>query len=281
MPGRVTIAAGDIVPGSNPTQYYLPGTTEVMTPEQQAQFVYNGLILDPSELDFAWREGSTVTFTSNPSISFPVSYPAATPEDCAVARQSDVQIEKTASVERTEPGKSFTYDLAVANVSDDSAADGVVVTDAIPADIRVTDVTWTGKGDASVFPNWNSCQVTGQGAGGFGGTLTCELFGPLQPVGSVDGGASAAPTITLAATVSPTAKGGVITNVGVVDSYTFGDPDDAGRDQDDAIVLLSGLPVTGGGTMLPLAILALLALVGGVGVLTVIRRRKGESPPVL
>lgn len=280
-PGWRAIGVGDIVPGSNPTQYYLPGTTEVMTPEQQDQFVYNGLILDPSELDFAWREGSTVTFTSNPSISFPVGYPAATPEDCAVARQSDVQIEKTASVERTEPGKSFTYDLAVANVSDDSAADGVAVTDAIPADIRVTDVTWTGKGDASVFPNWNSCQVTGQGAGGFGGTLTCELFGPLQPVGSVNGGASAAPTITLAATVSPTAKGGVITNVGVVDYYTFGDPDDAGRDQDDAIVLLSGLPVTGGGTMLPLAILALLALVGGVGVLTVMRRRKGESQPVL
>ena len=43
--------------------------------------------------------------------------------------------------------------------------------------------------------------VDGQDAGGFGGTLTCDLFGPLQPINSDNGGASAAPTITLAATV--------------------------------------------------------------------------------
>ena len=280
-PGWRAIVRSDIVPGSAPTQYYLPGTSDIMTPEQQAMYVYNGLILDPSQLDFAWRGPSTVTFSVNPTISFQVSYPTSTPEDCAVARNTEVQIDKTASVERTEPGKSFRYDLAVQNVSDDSAADGVVVTDAIPADLRITDVRWTGKGDADAFPNWSSCQVTGQGAGGYGGTLRCELFGPLQPMGSDNGGASAAPTITLAATVNPAAKGSVITNTAVVDYYTFGNPEDSGRDQDDAVVLLSALPVTGSATVLPLAILALLALVGGVGVLVVARRRKGESTPVL
>lgn len=280
-PGWRAIVQSDIVPGSNPTQYYLPGTSDVMTPEQQEQFVYNGLILDPSELDFAWREGSTVTFSVNPELVFETSYPDATPEDCSVARQTEVQIEKTASVEKTEPGTSFTYDLAVANVSDDSAADGVVVTDAIPADLKITDVSWTGKGDANAFPNWTTCEVTGQTAGGYGGTLECVLFGPLQPVGTPAGGTSAAPTITLTAYVNPAAKGNVINNIGVVDYYTFGDPEDSGRDQDDATVLLSALPATGGESVLPIAIIAIVALAGGLGALIVVRRRRGESRPVL
>ena len=59
-----------------------------MTPQQQAEFVYNGLILDPSELDFAWREPSTVTFSVNPELVFQTAYPTALPEECAVARHT-------------------------------------------------------------------------------------------------------------------------------------------------------------------------------------------------
>ncbi|MFE5407345.1 VWA domain-containing protein [Microbacterium sp. NPDC056569] len=279
-PGWRAIEVTDIVPGSNPTQYYLPGTNVVMTPAQQDEFVFNGLILDPSELDFAWRGNTEVTLSVNPSQTFSTSYPPATPE-CFVARHTEVQIEKTASVEKTEPGKSFSYTLDVANVSDDAAAEGVVVTDAIPADIKITAVNWTGKGDANTFPNWQSCEVTGQNGAGYGGTLTCVLFGPLQPIDSDNGGASVAPRITLSATVNPASKANTITNVAVVDYHTFGDPDDPGRDSDDATVLLSSLPATGGSPMLPLILLGLVVMLTGAAVVAVSRRRRGEAKPTL
>jgi len=277
-PGWRPIELADIVPGSSPTQYYYPGTTDIIPAEDQANYIFNGLILDDSELDYAWRLGSTITFSVNPELVFSTEYPDAT-AGCAVARHSDVQIEKTASVEKTDPGASFTYTLAVANVSDDSAADGVVVTDAIPAGLKITDVSWPGKGDATAFPSWSSCAVSGQDGSGYGGTLTCTLNGPLQPQGAE--GVSAAPTITLSATVTPTSTSSSITNVAVVDYYTFGNPDDPGRDADDAIVLLSALPATGGELSPLLILLGLLALLGGTTVLVVTRRRRGEAKPTL
>ncbi|KRA25640.1 hypothetical protein ASD65_15350 [Microbacterium sp. Root61] len=275
-PGWRALQASDYAPGGG---YYIPGTTDVMTPTDEEEMIFNGLILDPSELDYAWRDTTTVVLSVNPSMTFTVEYPDATPE-CFVARHTEVQIEKTASVEKTDPGKSFTYTLAAANVSDDSAADGVVVTDTIPADLKITDVSWTGKGDANVFPNWSTCAVSGQNGAGYGGTLTCELFGPLQPAGS-GLGASAAPTITLSATVNASSKASVITNVGVVDYYTFGDPTDTGRDADDAVVLLSGLPATGGSALTPLILLGFLALLGGTATIVMIRRRRGSTKPQL
>lgn len=272
-PGWRPLVAGDLVPGSNPTQYYLPGTSTVMTPAQQAEYVYNGLIVDPSTLDFAWREPSTVTFSVNPSLSTTVSYPPAS-EDCYQARHSTVEIEKTASTQKAMPGDPFSYTLAVANTSDDSAADGVVVTDAIPSTVKVNDITWPGKGDASVFPNWNACTITGQDASGYGGQLTCTLFGPLQPAGQ---SGSSAPTITLHAMISKSAPVGAITNVGVVDYYTFGDPEDSGRDADDAVILVSLLPATGGTSALWVLWTALAAVVVGTGVVLVVTRRRREA----
>ncbi|WP_318354384.1 MULTISPECIES: VWA domain-containing protein [Microbacterium] len=279
-PGWRAIEGSDIVAGSSPTQYYLPGTDVVMTPAQQADYVFNGLILDPSELDFAWRGVTDITFTVNPELQFSTAYPPATPE-CFVARHTEVQIDKAASVQRTEPGKSFSYTLDVANVSSDSAAEGVVVTDTIPADIRITAVNWPGKGDADAFPNWQSCEVTGQNGEGYGGTLRCVLFGPLQPIGSDNGGASTAPRITLSATVNPSSTANTVTNVAVVDYHTFGNPEDPGRDSDDATVLLSALPATGSGPVLPLLMLGFLALLAGVTALVVTRRRRGEARPTL
>ncbi|GAA1982345.1 hypothetical protein [Microbacterium pumilum] len=278
-PGWRAIELTDIVPGSNPVNYYIPGTSDEMTATDRLNLVYNGLILDPSELDYAWRFDSTVTLSVNPSLTFEVSYPSATP-DCAQARHSTVEIEKTASVEKTDPGKSFSYTLAVENVSDDSAAEGVVVTDPIPADLKITDVSWVGDDDPATFPNWTTCEVTGKNASGYGGTLTCELLGPLQPAGSVLGPTSA-PTITLVATVNPSSKASVITNVGYVDYYTFGDPSDFGTDKDDATVTLSSLPPTGGGPVLPLVIFGILALLAGVTALVVRRRRRNQAPPTL
>ena len=37
-------------------------------------------------------------------------------------------------------------------MSDDSSAEGVVVTDEIPDDLKITDVSWPGEGDATVVP---------------------------------------------------------------------------------------------------------------------------------
>lgn len=271
-PGWRPIVASDVVPGSLPNQYYFPGTATVMTPAEQAQNVFNGLILDPSEIDFGWREPTTVTFTVNPELTFDaVVYPVAT-EDCYVARHTEVQIEKTASVETTKAGQPFTYTLEVANVSDDSAADGVVVTDEIPSMLKVTDISWPGKGDASVFPNWQTCEVTGS-SGGYGGLLTCELFGPLQPT-TVDG-PSAAPTITLSVTSKSSTTATTITNVAMVDYHTFGDPEDTGHDEDDAVVKLKGgeLAFTGSDAGLLLGG-ALLAVLAGTGLVLGSRKRR-------
>ncbi len=268
-PGWRTITSADMT--ADGTGYYLPGTSTVMTAEQQAEFVFNGKILDPSEIDFAWRGLTTVNVSVNPEQSFTVAYPPAI-DDCAAERHAEVEIEKTASVKRTDPGKSFTYDISVKNVSDVAAADGVVVTDQIPAQLKVTDVTWTGKGNDSVFANWASCTISGQDANGYGGLLTCKLRGPLQPTSTTDG-AWAAPTITLAVTVNPEAKPALVKNTAVVDYHTFGNPEDAGQDDDSVTVSISMLPPTGlvisGGLM---GLVGLL-LVGGA----LLMRRKREE----
>ena len=94
-------------------------------------------------------------------------------------------------------------------------------------------------------------------------------------------GPTSPPTITLAATVNPSSSASVITNVGVVDYYTFGDPGDPGRDADDATVTLSSLPPTGGGPVLPLVIFGILAMLAGATALVVRRRRRSEAPPTL
>lgn len=254
-------------------RYLDPQTHLVMSEATIQDKIFNGLIFDNAELDYAWRFDSTVTISVNPELEFSTAYPPATPE-CFSARHTELDIQKAASVEKTDPGKSFTYTIDVSNVSDDSAASDVVVTDVIPDDIKITDVSWVGEGDSTAFPTWTSCDVTGEDASGYGGTLVCNLFGPLQPIGAE--GTSAAPQITLTATVDPASIASAITNVAVVDYHTFGDPEDPGRDVDDATVLLSGLPVTGGTPAWPLVMLGFLALLAGVAGVVVSRRRKGE-----
>ncbi|TXK06297.1 VWA domain-containing protein [Microbacterium mitrae] len=273
-PGWRVLQASDYAPGGG---YYIPGTAIVMTAEEEAMWVFNGLILDPSELDYAWRLETTVVFSVNPELTFSATYPQALP-DCAVARHSEVVVEKTASVEKAMPGDTISYTIAAENVSDDSAAEGVIITDEIPATLKVTDISWPGEGDATVFPNWESCDIAGANAQGYGGTITCTLFGPLQPAG-LEGGVSAAPTLTVKATVSASAPAGQITNVAIVDYHTFGDPEDSGRDSDDAVVTIGAankpLPATGGPVNGAWVILGLLGVLGG-SLLLINRRRRGE-----
>lgn len=271
-PGWRPLQATDYAPGGG---FYIPGTTTVMDPAQEAEMVFNGLILDPTELDYAWRGATTVEFSVNPELSVEVEYPAANPK-CAVERHADVQIEKTASLDRTYPGTPFTYTLEVQNVSEVAAADGVVVTDAIPAEIKVTDITWPGKGDATAFPNWESCTVTGQDGAGYGGTLECVLFGPLQPAGAFEDASSSAPTITLAVVTDATTQSVKVTNVAAVDACTFGDPEDCTHDEDDAVVYLWKLPFTGQELATGALAIGLLALIAGLLIIgaAVIRRRR-------
>ena len=179
-PGWRAIELTDLAPGGG---YINPATGLVMTPAEQALYVYNGLIVDPSELDFAWRLNTQITFTVNPTLVFQAAYPPATPE-CFQARHTTVEVVKTASVQKSDPGKSLTYTLAVANTAPTVRLRVSVITDTIPSSLKITDVSWPGKGDSSAFPNWESCAVTGQDAGGYGGTLKCVLFGPLQPMNS-------------------------------------------------------------------------------------------------
>ncbi len=287
-PGWRVLEAADYGPNGG---YINPGDGLEYAPADAGFFVFNGLILDPSELDFAWRGQSTVTFEVNPTLTFTVEYPTETGA-CVQARHSDVQIEKTASADRIDRGGEFTYDIAVENMSADSAAEAVVVTDEIPADIQITDITWPGEGDDTVFPNWESCEVTGQDSAGYGGTLECVLFGPLQPQG-VEEGESAAPTITLAAMHDPLSARTSIENIAAVDYHTFGDPEDTGHDEDNAIVTVptlvspeepeepeEPLPATGGTIPWALALFGILALVFGT-TLVVTRRRRGEPKPTL
>ncbi|MGK2852564.1 MAG: hypothetical protein ACSLE3_00410, partial [Microbacteriaceae bacterium] len=97
------------------------------------------------------------------------------------------------------PGSNFYYLLEVANVGDGGLS-GTVITDEIPAGIRVDEIVTDPAGET---PYW-TCDVEGEDADGFGGTLTCELSEPLAP-------GSDAPAIRLNVTImsgEPATDGG-------------------------------------------------------------------------
>lgn len=230
--------------------------------------VYNGMVLDTSDPGYAWRLGTTVTLSVNPTLTISAPYPPPN-ANCAVPRSADLIIDKTASVQRTAPGASFSYQLAVTNLAVDSVADPTVVTDVIPAGIRVDQI----RTSDTAFPRWRDCAVSGKDAQGYGGTLQCTLLGPLAM-------GTSAPPITLAVTVHPDTKATSIVNTAEVcwgpaaDGLPFQACDD-----DRATVALSGLPVTGaadaGGTLS----LAVIALLGGTLLMVVaaLRRRSRHA----
>ena len=66
---------------------------------------------------FAYRHPMTVTFEMNPAETVTVDYPGVTPAGCAVPREPNLEITKTASVSSVMPGQTFNYDINVKNVS--------------------------------------------------------------------------------------------------------------------------------------------------------------------
>ena len=73
-----------------------------MTPAEREQNIFNGLILDPGDARLRMAHPTPVTFSVNPEMTFTVEYPPATPE-CFAARHTELQIEKTASVDGPIP----------------------------------------------------------------------------------------------------------------------------------------------------------------------------------
>ncbi|MEN0086011.1 MAG: DUF5979 domain-containing protein [Leifsonia sp.] len=174
--------------------------------------VFEGLVYDPSTVaSDAWRYPSVVTIRVNPTETYTVVYPPAVTA-CAVARVAQLGIVKTASTPLTHPGGSFGYTLQVDDLGL-GAADPVTLTDPIPADLRVDSIAT----DATAFPRWQGCAVTGADGDGFGGTLTCTLLGPLSA------SAPSAPDVNLKVTVRSGTTASSISNTASVCSRHQGD----------------------------------------------------------
>ena len=94
---------------------------------------------------------------------------------------------------------------------------------------------WTPT-DSEAFPRWNNCEVTGEDSRGYGGTLTCDLFGPLSY-------GEAMPTITLDVQVDPRTTATSITNEATINWTNFDNAEDTGSESDDDTVTLPD-PVT-------------------------------------
>ncbi|WP_350347367.1 DUF5979 domain-containing protein [Agromyces sp. G08B096] len=230
------------------------------------------LILDENVATYPWRDmenPATITFEVNPSQSVLAVYPQALPT-CAIDRPPLLEIEKTSSVTSAKPGSSFEYTLQVRSTGI-GAAEPVTLIDEIPADLRVDAITTAG---APAFPRWEGCEVTGRGAGGYGGTLRCELLGVLGP------NITEAPPVTLDVTLRPTSRATSLTNTGEV---CYGNPDVP----DDGIVCAESsvritvpqpLAVTGanaGGLLA--AALGVLGLGAILGALAISRRRREQQ----
>ncbi|TGO04929.1 LPXTG cell wall anchor domain-containing protein [Serinibacter arcticus] len=232
-----------------------------------------GLVRDTAEADSAWFGATTVTFSVNPQVVLTATYPQV--PACPMDQHPAIALTKTASVEQVAPGGSFNYAIDVSN-SGLGAATPLVLSDPIPASLKVTGITTSTEG----FPAWHDCTVTGKNAAGYGGTLTCSLFGPLV------GGASA-PTVTVAVTVDPRATGTSIVNTATA-TWTNADvPSEHGTATgSDTVTLTHGaVPASRPGRHLPstgapgldAALLAAAGLLLLGGVLVWRRRRGGAS----
>ncbi len=222
--------------------------------------VYGTAIADASLPSFAYRLPMTVTFEMNPSVTATVTYPGQTPAGCAVPREPDLQITKTASVSTAAPGQAFDYTIDVRNVSTLGVAYPVTLSDPIPASVKVTGITI----EATGLPHWQNCAITGSDAAGFGGTLNCELSGAL-------GVSASAPQVTLSV-VAASALTGSISNTATTCWLNPSLPAQAQQCASDTVVVSvpappPPLPNTG----VPAAqmgLMALLLMLGGGLLLT-------------
>ncbi|WP_368259250.1 hypothetical protein, partial [Blautia wexlerae] len=153
--------------------------------------IYGTQIRDTSLASEAYRNAMTVTFEMNPQAVATVDYPAVTPAGCAVPRDPDLHVVKTADRSTIKPGEAFSYAIDVRNDSTLGVAYPVTLSDPIPPQVKVTAIDTAESG----FPHWQDCAIVGSDADGYGGTLTCDLSAAL-------GVSSSAPPITLSAVSS-------------------------------------------------------------------------------
>lgn len=239
--------------------------------------IFENMVFDETLDNALYRETMTVEFAVNPSSTLTVEYPPAA-SDCAVERDPDLIIEKSASVTQVKAGDSFDYTLEVAN-QDLGAASDVVLTDEIPANLKVNGIDTS----ADEFPRWTDCEVTGKDSSGYGGTLECNLNGVL-------GRDKVAPPVVLDVSTSSTISNGeAIINTGEVCWDDADKPDEGTVCAEDAVVvvvsgmtvpappkapLTPSLPTTGADTAGILGAMALLMLIGSAFIVGSRRRRR-------
>src|SRR5690606_20962038 len=133
------------------------------------------------------------------------------------------------------------------------AARDVVVTDAVPAELKVEEVR-TAKPESRQHMAWGECTVAGEDDRGYGGTVTCELAGVLA-------GGQSAPAITIVTTVDAEVEW----------ISTDGDEEGGIADDDAAVAVISDedLAVTGAELWRLLGIAVVLLIAGGVLVVVV------------
>lgn len=237
------------------------------------------LVLDPDYHTYVFRNPLRVEFVINPTAIIDALYPPADP-DCAVDRDADIKLDKTASEEQIVPGQEFTYELAATNEGMGSLKD-VKIGDEIPADIEITDISF----DKEAFPTWENCAITGD-KNGYGGILECELNGYAPPE-------NALPVLTLTAKLSPDSTADEIVNSAAVCGFAVDTEDDVllcGEDEVTTTVIRTinppeepgieenpptELPQTGANPMLPLWALTLVLV--GVGFQLTNRRRSDKA----
>ncbi|MBU5421659.1 DUF11 domain-containing protein [Cellulomonas hominis] len=143
---------------------------------------------------------------------------------------TDVTVRK--DVDATEPvqgGDTLTYTLTAATTGT-VAAEDVELTDVVPAELAVTGVDPAG-GD----PAW-TCDVTGQDARGYGGTVHCVLADDLLP-------GATAPAVVVTATVDPLVAVDTIVNTATVGASNE-DPGLTADDSDSATTPVRWIAVT-------------------------------------
>jgi len=230
---------------------------------------WENLVLDPAAYGYGLRSGAQVTLAINPHTTIAVQYPPATPS-CAETpdgRDSDIWFTKKALVSSIDAGKPFDYRMTMGNAGL-GAVDNVILVDNLPSTLKILSVA--PQTAAAGSAQWVSCDITGRGRNGYGGTVTCELDRPL-------GYQQVTPDVLLTAELNPAAPAGAIVNTAGVTARDT--PHLGGRGggagplptlarQDSAMVLSAGrLAFTGSQVGVALQLGALLLLLGGILVL--------------
>ncbi|WP_430869254.1 hypothetical protein [Demequina aurantiaca] len=231
--------------------------------------VWQNQIADPTLATYPLREGALVTVTVNAQTTVVHDFPPMSSETpgCETPRPVLLDIDKSIDSSTAIRGESVTYTLAVTNTGY-GATDGVVLTDPIASNLRVTDVSPELSTDPTVA-NWRECTVTGTDSDGFGGVVTCELDGWF-------GYGQTAPDVLITAQTLDEGGPRVTTNVATVtwtDPYSPATPTQSLSDDASLGVVLTPAQILAMTGISPAGMLwAMLGLLGAGGALLLIRR---------